>query len=172
MIQDKKLKYLKTVDGIDFYEYRVRLFSYFYSTMAGYEKLMTRMLRETIDYLRGDYKVVYMGIDDSLVGYGVITRGGGRNRFCTKQDIVLCSLFVRSEMRGKGYAKTLVKVLSTGLGIKHRAVYAYIRHDNAPSIKANVGNGFVKVGNATTRGILKSIVPAENGRLGIYKKEA
>ena len=55
MMQDKRMKYIQSVDGLDFYEYKARLFSYFYQTMAGYETLVTRQLRETIDYVRGNY---------------------------------------------------------------------------------------------------------------------
>lgn len=171
MMQDKRMKYIQSVDGLDFYEYKARLFSYFYQTMAGYETLVTRQLRETIDYVRGNYKVIYMGVGNILVGYGVITRGGGRNRFSTTRDIVLCSLYVKPECRGKGYGNTLVKVLSTGLGLNHCNVYEYIRHDNFPSIKVALTNGFVKSGNATYKGWLKSIVPSDDGTLGIYIKD-
>lgn len=170
MICDKNLKHATTVDQVDFYEYKVRLFSYFYTPMAHYEKLLSRTLRETLDYVRGNYKVVYMGIGDKLIGYGVITRGGGRNRFCTKQDLVLCSLFIRPEHRGHGYANTLVKVLSTGMGIKHQRVYEYIRHDNIPSIMVAQANGFLKISNASYRGLMKNVVKTQDGHLGIYEK--
>ena len=139
--------------------------------MAGDEKLLSRQLRETLDYIRGNYKVVYMAVADSLIGFGVITRGGGRNIFCSSRDIVLRSLFVRPDARGKGYGRMLVQVLATGCGLKHEKVYAYIRPDNDASIKTALANGFAKVGTATYKGLLKRIVLSKNGSVDIYRKD-
>ncbi len=170
MIDNKELTYLTTVDGIDFYRYRTRLFHYFYTPMAYYEKLFTRCIRETLDYLRGGYAVIYMAEGDTLLGYGVVTRGGGRSRFCTPRDIVLGSLWVQPEARGRGLANTLIRGLSECCGFVYEAAYEYIRHDNLPSVKAAERNGFVKVANASHRGLLRSVVQDPKGHLGIYRK--
>lgn len=170
MLNDKRLIYLATVDGIDFYRYRSSLFRYFYTPMAYYEKLFTRCIRETLDYLRGGHNVVYMARGDKLVGYGVVTRGGGRNRFCTGRDIVLGSLWVQPEARGQGLGNTLIRGLTDHCGFVYENAYEYIRHDNLPSVKAAEHNGFVKVANATHRGLLRSVFVAEDGHLGIYRR--
>lgn len=171
MIKDKKLEYITSVDELDFYRYKARLFNYFYTPMAYYEKLFSRMVRETIDFVRGNYNVVYMAKGEELVGYGVVTRGGGRNKFCTKNDIVLCSLWVQPEFRGNGYGNKLVYVLSSKLGITYENAYEYIPNNNTPSIKVAERNGFVKVGNAHRKSKgLKSISMDEKGHLGIYIK--
>ena len=110
-----------------------------------------------------------MAIDNDIIGYGIVTRGGGRNKFCTRKDIVLCSLWISPLFRGNGYANTLVKTLISELNIQYEKAYEYIRHDNIPSVKVALANGFIKVGNATHKGILKSIVCSEIGHLGIYQ---
>ncbi len=170
MIEDKNLTYLGTFDGIDFYRYRTRLFRYFYCPMAYYEKLFSRMVRETIDFVRGGYHVIYIAQNDRLVGYGIVTKGGGRNRFCTADDIVLNSLWVMPKARGNGFANLLYRVLTSELGVSYDKAYAYIRPDNQASIKAALRSGFVKVANASRKGILRSVVIDPNGRLGIYEK--
>ena len=44
MINDKKLIYLKQIEGIDFYKYKAKFFNYFYTPMAYYEKLFSRKI--------------------------------------------------------------------------------------------------------------------------------
>ena len=77
MITDSRLKYCVSFSGLDFYEYEVRLGRYFFIPMAYYEKLWTRKVRETMDYIRGNYHVYYIAKGNELIGYGTIVRGGG-----------------------------------------------------------------------------------------------
>lgn len=169
MVQDSKLSYLESAEGLDFYRFRCRLFRYFYLPMAYYEKLPTRMLRETIDYVRGNYAVIYAFRDQTPVGYGVVTRGGARNRFCTKADAVLCSIWVQPDERGKGYSKPLIRVLAKFASASARDVYEYINLNNIPSIRAAEAAGLRLSGKARHRGLLQSIVSDENGTHGIYR---
>lgn len=171
MITDKSLRFLKTQDGIDFYRFHARLFHYFYIPMAEYEGLRSRMIRETIDLLRGRYRVIYMAMGDQIIGYGIITRGGGRNRFCTRRDAVLCSLYVDPSQRGKGCGRTLVRVLSQLAGVWAKGLYEYVKPDNLPSVRAAEANGFRKIGTAAFFGRLKLIKPDPQGPLHIYWKD-
>ena len=41
------------LDDYKFYLYRLRFLKYFYTPLAQYERLKSRQIRETIDYLRG-----------------------------------------------------------------------------------------------------------------------
>lgn len=172
MIEDAKLEYLRTIDGIDFYRFRARLFKYFFTPMAPYEGLFSRMVRETLDYVRGGYEVVYIGKDQRLLGYIIVTRGGGRNKFCTKEDIVLCSAWVQPEERGKGYANVLYGGALECYPHPYRDVYCYIRHNNPASVKTALKVGFQMVGNASHSGLLRSVDRDENGNLGIYRRSS
>lgn len=169
MIRDKKLKYLKQIEGIDFYEYKTKLFDYFYVPMAYYEKLFSRKIRETLDYIRGGYRVIYMARYDKIVGYGIVTKGGGRNKFATNKDVVFNSLYISPDERGKGLGNVLVGAFLRELGIKYDKAYEYIRNDNIPSVKAAEKNGFVKVSCAKRQGVLQNIVASDEGVLGIYE---
>ena len=112
-----------------------------------------------------------MAVEDQLRGYGIITRGGGRNRFCTRADAVLCSLYVVPSQRGKGYANVLVRVLSEIAAEYAEGIFEYIKPDNIPSVKAAEANGLQKMGNAAFFGRLKLIKRDPAGPLVIYKKE-
>ncbi len=115
MITDKRLQYIKSTGDVDFYKFRPTLFRYFYKPMAYYERLFSRTVRETLDFLRGGYYLVYLAIDDHLVGYGTVVRGGGRYRFCTSKQRILCNIFIKEEERGKGYSNILVEYTSVPL---------------------------------------------------------
>ena len=171
MMQDPKLSYLESADSLDFYRYHCRFLRYFYTPMAYYEKLLTRQIRETIDYVRGNYSVIYMFRGDTPVGYGVITRGGARNRFCTKEDAVLCSIWIQPEERGKGYSKPLIRTLAKYAAQNARDIYEYINFKNIPSIRAAEACGLRLAGQAVHGGLLQTVVPVEKGTHGIYRLE-
>ena len=169
MINDNKLIFLKQIDGIDFYRYKASLFKYFYKPIAYYEKLFTRSIRETIDYVRGKYRVIYMAKEDEIIGYGIVTRGGGRYKFCTRKDVVFNSLYIVPKERGNGYGKLLVGAFLKELGIQYDKAYEHIRDNNIASIKVAEQCGFVKVSSAKRVGLLQNIVSCDEGILGIYE---
>lgn len=135
MIKNSNLEYLTSCNDLDFYEFKTSLFNYFAINMAYYEKLFSRRIRETMDYIKGGYHVVYIARKDILLGYGIVVKGGGRYKFCTKRDNVICSLWVQPEFRGKGYLNTLLTVLSDKKIFPCNSFYEYIAHNNIASIK-------------------------------------
>lgn len=53
MITGKRLQYLESIGDFDFYKFRPTLFHYFFTPMAYYERLFSRTVRETFDFVRG-----------------------------------------------------------------------------------------------------------------------
>ncbi len=173
-MENKKLVFLKNRNGLDFYEYRARLFNYFPPPrMAPYEKLFTRCIRETLDYIRGKYHVIYCAVGDNLVGHATIVRGGGiRYGFCTKNDAVLVNLWIQENERGKGYASSLVGfVIEYAKTLEYENTYAFVRHDNQASKKSMINNGMELVYSACVKGCLHRFTISEDGEHGIYKKD-
>lgn len=170
MINDKKLKYLTSIDGVDYYQYKSRLFHYYYIPMAEYEQLLSHKIRQTINFISGS-SVIYIAKNNKLLGYGVVSRGGGRMKFSTKKDIVLGPLWIQPDVRGEGVGSKLIRALTSELGYKYEKAYEYISDSNLPSINAAKRNGFIKIGNAKQYGLLHSVVYDPNGSIGIYKKE-
>ena len=167
MIVDKQLIFLKTVEGLDYYEFKPRFLRYYYTPMAYYEGLFSRIIRESFDYIRGGYRVFYFGEKDKLIGYVTIVKGGGRYRFCTSCDSVFCNLFILDAYRGKGYSSKLISLLSQQID---RKLYAFIRHDNYASIRCFERLGYTKVFNAEYK-LFHFVVLNAKGHLGVYTKE-
>lgn len=142
---------------------------FFYPPMAYYENLFSRTIRETWDYFKGNYQVIYIAKNNTLLGYGTIVRGGGRYRFCTSNDVILCNLWIQPEHRGKGLGYILVQGLLKCIDFSYENVYEFIQHDNVASINVALKNGFVKVFNAQCKGIFRNIIHDDNGSMGIYK---
>lgn len=165
MIEDKYIKFITSISDVDIYEYSARFLRYFYCPMAYYETLLSRKIRETLDFVRGDYRVFYIARGDKMVGCCTIVKGGGRYRFCSKEDRVFCNLFIREDERKKGYSSLLVSFLTEYLQAKN--LCAFIRHNNTASIKCFLKLGYVKVADASyNRFHVVSVNP--KGHLGIY----
>lgn len=169
MIQDKRLQYICSVDDCDYFIFKARLFHYFYTRMAPYENLFSRLIRESIDFFRGKYYPVYQVVEGEIVAYATVVRGGGRYTFCGSNDIVICNVWVNPAYRGKGLSSKLIKAITQHCNLFFSVSYAFIRHDNLASIKCFEANGYHKVLNATTSGILHRVIEDSDGRLGVYK---
>ena len=90
-----------------------------------------------------------------ILGYGLITKGGGRHSFATAKDAVFTSLYVSPDERGNGLGKLLVEFLCLEFERKeYEKAYECIRNDNFPSIKSAERNGFVKIANAEQKNLL------------------
>ena len=160
---------MSDINGLQYYEYKASLLKYFYTPMAPYESLFSRKIRETLDFIKGKYKVLYIFEKDSPIAYCTIVRGGGRYKFSTKNDIVVCNVWVRPENRGKGIAAELYKFLLNNMGIQYSCAYAFIPNDNLPSIKTALNVGFKKTADADRVGLMKNIKVINNGHLGIWE---
>ncbi len=174
MINDKKLIHLYSEgsinQSINYYLFKCRLFKYFYTYMAYYEKLPRRFLRETLDFIRCKYKVIYMEVNGKLAGYGTIVRGGGaRYTFSSGQDAVICNVWIEPEFRGKGLSNHLVSfLLNYAKKYVLGDIYSYIHKDNLASQAIFTKLGFTKISTATRVSKIHKIVKSEKGKLGIY----
>lgn len=138
VIKNKRLMQL----GGGIYEYKPTLFRPF---LYNFEPLtLQRRVRFLKEYLKG-YRVYYLVVNDEIVAYSVISRGGGRYHFAEKEDIVVGPYFVLPEHRGNHYSETLVGEILQLKSITWRDAYDWIRYDNIPSIKCAEKVGFVKV---------------------------
>lgn len=169
MIKDKRLEYICSIDGCEYYKFKASLFNYFYKKMAPYEGLFSRKIRETIDYNRGGYCAVYQCVNNAITGYVTIVAGGGRNTFCTKDDIVLCNVWIDPGCRGQGLSNKLIAAVTHNCNLNYKKSYAFIRHNNSASIRCFENNGYKKIANATTKGIFHKVILSKDGRLGIYE---
>ncbi len=162
-----KLQYLGSLNGYDCYLYKASLFDYFYTTISPHENKLPRKIRETLDYIRGGYKVLYLFEEEKPVAYLTLVKGGGRYSFSKKTDMILCNVWVDVSSRGKGIASLIYKAATTLIDLHCDYIYAFIRDSNIPSIKAAMKNGFKKNANLMLTKTKKYKIVAE-GKLGLY----
>ena len=134
----KNMKLIKKNSEYQLWEFTPSIFKLFYNDM---ERItLQRKIRFFIELLRG-YKVYYLMVENNLVAYSVVSKGGGRYSFASKKDIVVGPYFVDEKYRGKGYSEILVKeILALD---NYQYAYDWIRKDNIPSLKCSFKVGFI-----------------------------
>ena len=105
----------------------------------------------------GSLRVYYLAVNDEIVAYSVVSKGGGRYYFAGKNDIVVGPYFVLEEHRGKHYSEILVKEILQLESLQWRDAYDWIRYDNTPSIRCAERVGFVKVESMDMVGPLRKL---------------
>ena len=155
MISDKCLTPVIDREKYRIYEFSPSLGRMFYKN---YEKMtFQRWVRFLFELPRG-YKVYYLEVDNQIVAYSVISRGGGRYLFADTGDIVVGSYFVLKEHRGKRYSEVLVSELLRYKGIEYKNAYDWVRQTNIPSLKCSDKVGLKIVGSCNVAGTFRKIV--------------
>ena len=118
--------------GEGIYEYKPTLLHPFLYNMEPLS--LQRRVRFFLEWLKG-YKVFYLVVNEEIVAYSVVSRGGGRYGFASRKDIVVGPYFVKEEHRGNRFSEVLVSGLLHNDNIDYDYAYDWIRYDNVPSIK-------------------------------------
>ena len=169
ILNDKKrISLIYTEGDISLYIYYPTPFSPLY---CHFEKMtLSRRVRLLIEYLsKGCYKVFYLVSGDELIGYCVVAPGNRRLKLSSEKDIVLGPYFIDPTFRGKGYAKTLIRLILKCGGLKYRYAYDYINKTNIPSIKATLACGFNKCGELDIVGFFHKLIESQDGEYNIYR---
>ena len=169
-IDEKKLKkmYEDPENHVVLYEYIPTLFSPFYCSMEPMR--FVRRIRLMDEYLKkGHYKVYYLAIDGTIVGYNVLSPGGRRLSFSGPNDIVSGPAFIDPNYRSKGYNRLMKRLCFDNCSYDYDYVYNWVDKSNIPSIKSVEKMGFEKVGEVKVIGLRHKLVPAENGTCIVYR---
>lgn len=170
----KKIVFLKSVDGIDFYIFKptfLRLYANCYSMeeMPPYTYRALHRARMVREYLKSRYRVVYMKVGDKTIGHFVVGRGGTRIVMSNPEDIVIGPVWIVPSERNKGYASTGIGFILHQAGFEYINAYEYIHEKNTASIRTVENNGFVLAAKCKRHGMLRSIREDENGDLLVYR---
>ena len=177
MLKEKKLKYFKTIDNIDYYLYKPSFGRWFYKDWDGFQYEVRdeghgtaiMWLRMCLEWLEGGYKMYYAAVDDEIVGYNTIARGGRRLTISNKRDIVLGPTFVHPEHRGKGISVKMDAAILDELENDYEYAYMYIRKSNKACLKSETKKGFEYVCDVSRRGFLRRLYPKENGFFHVFR---
>lgn len=125
MIHDKKLVFLESIDGYDYYRYDPTFGKWFYKD---YEKISLRSwIRFFLEYITRKYCVYYMVKEDIILGYCVVSSGTWRLKCVTKNDIVCGPYYILPQYRGYRYSRVLIDNIINRLHTNYNYVFDYIK---------------------------------------------
>jgi len=168
---EKNLKFIKKIDGFDYYEYTPKVTKLFYKHNENMTLL--KKIRFMLDYIRG-FKVYYMFSEQNMVGYCMVARGGSyRLEFTSKEDVVLGPAYIAEEKRGQGLNSVLCENILNKFNLNYRYAYSYIRKNNLSSIKSFEKVGFALLYSAKISRFTRAIKLTSNneGMFFIYRYE-
>lgn len=162
MINNSKLRYILTVDGLDYYSFKPSFRHWFFEDWDGYiedkEKHSIRQrVRMFIEWILGGYCIYYAGKSESLLGYVLVARGGHRITCSDKKDVVLGPYYTLTAKRGHGIMQRILNAALHDLPIVYENAYCYIKKDNIASIRAASKCRFQIYGQAEMRGMLRKL---------------
>lgn len=173
MFNNPKLKYIKDIDGMEFYHFTPTLGHWFFEDWVGFEEdkdkhSRKQRIRMLIEWLWGGYSAYYAGQGEKLFGYVLVARGGRRITCSKKSDIVLGPYYTLSEERGHGIMESMLNTVLHELDIHYKNAFCYIRKDNVASIRVASKCGFKIIGQAEMRGALRKLYLTENENSKFY----
>ena len=119
---------------------------------------------------KNSMRVYYLMVDDSVVGYCVVTPGGRRLKCSTEKDIVIGPYYIGESYRGFGYSKTLIQQTLSHCGYEYESAYDWIEKENIASIKATEACGFQRVGELNVVGFARRLkIVEKDGKDWIYR---
>ena len=170
MIQTKELKYLKTIDGIDFYLFQPKWFRWYYRKYPEYERItVAHFIRMMIEYLESGYSIYYLAQKQKILGYICVVKNSKRLKCVQAGDIVLGPIWVNPKERGFGFGCKGISAVLHGLGMEYQNAYEFIQKNNYASIRTVEKNGFQLIGQACFYGPLKRVRLCENGTMYVYQ---
>ncbi len=141
-------------DDFEILEYTPTIFHLFYDRIEYIS--FQRKIRFLFEYFRG-YKVYYLLANHTIVGYCVVSKGGGRYAFASCNDIVVGPYYIIPKFRGKHYSEILLSELLNCDKYSKLTAYVWIRKNNIPSLKCSEKVGFCVNGEANIVGLLRKI---------------
>lgn len=175
MINDKRLKYVKSEDGMDYYIFTPTLFRQYFNKSENWtvhRSSFTHKLHMFLYYIRGGYNILYMFDGENIAAYIIYARCGKTviKNTC-RNDIFTVFVTTHPDYRKKGLATKIVYEMLHGIGLKYKASYKTISDSNTGSVKAAFKNGYSELYPAKKSGLFKTISQSDSGnwRLYIYK---
>lgn len=172
MINDKRMKYIKSEDGMDYYIFSPSLIRQYYNNSeewTKHRKSLTHKLHMMLYHLRGGYQILYMMDGMKIASYIVFARCGKTViEGSTIKDIFTVFVTTHPDYRRRGYASKIVNTMLHDIGLKYDISYKTILDSNIGSQKAAIANGYEVLYPAQKTRILKTISKAEDGDWKLY----
>lgn len=171
------LIFLKKIDDVDFYAFKPSMFRLYFNCYSADERppyfsRIVHKVRMSRELFKSHYSIVYMKINDKVIGHVVVGRGGSRIEMSTMNDIVIGPIWIIPEERAKGYGSKGIRFILDHLDINYEYAYEYIEKENKPSLRTVEKNGFEIVAECNEYGLFKKIRPCINGHIIVVRKSS
>ena len=182
MIDDKKMKLVKSEGDINYYLFKPSLFSLYFNDKNSkhqeepahrYSLSHKLHMMWYIIAIRGGYNILYIERNGEILAYIIFVKASNRIiANCEKNDYYTIFLWTYPEHRGKGLATLMSNTMLNDLAINYNHFYKTISKDNISSIRVAEKCGYnVKCDSVKSRW-LHTIYHVDNGDQYLYCKSA
>lgn len=178
MIKNKKLKLVKSENGINYYLFKPSLFSLYYNDKNfGHKEEPPHRFSlshklHMIWYMmaiRGGYSILYLEQNGEILSYIIFVRANNKViKDCEKNDYYTVFLWTYPEHRGKGIATLMSKTMLQDLEINYNHFYKTISKDNISSIRVAEKCGFQIESDCVKTRWLHTIQRVQDGTQYLY----
>ena len=150
MIKNKRMKLVKTEDGINFYLFKPSLFSLYYDDKIKHKNEPSHRYSLShklhmmwyVMFARG-LSILYLEQNEEILSYIIFVKANDRIvKGCEKNDYYTVFLWTYPEHRGKGMGTVITKAMLNDLSLDYNRFYKTISKDNISSIKVAEKCGF------------------------------
>lgn len=182
MINDKRMKFIKSEGGINYYLFKPSVFSLYYDDKnfkhkdePSHRYSMSHKLHMLwyILTIRGRYNILYLEKDGEILSYIAFVRVNNKIiKDCEKGDYYTIFLWTYPEHRGKGLATLMSKSMLNDLQLNYNRFYKTIAKDNISSIRVAEKCGFYIECDSIKTKWLHTIHRVDDGEQYLYCNSA
>ena len=177
MIDDKRMKLVKSENGMNYYLFKPSLFSLYYDDKTKHKeepphrfslshKLHMMWYLTTI---RGGYSILYLEQNGEILSYIIFVKANNRIiRNCEKNDYYTIFLWTYPEHRGKGIATLMSRTMLHDLKLNYNHFYKTISKNNISSIRVAEKCGFRAESDCVKTRWLHTIERVDEGQQYLY----
>lgn len=178
MIDDKRMKLVKSENGINYYLFKPSLFSLYYND-KNFKHKEEPQHRFSLSHklhmmwyimaIRGGYSILYLEQNGEILSYIIFLKANKKIiSNCEKNDYYTVFLWTYPEHRGKGLATKMSRTMLQDLQLNYNRFYKTISKDNIPSIRVAEKCGFHSESDCVRTGWLHTIKSVDKGTQKLY----
>lgn len=171
MIADKRMRQIGEDADLIFYMFTPSLFRLRYTKLTVTKpRRQLRLILSLLFY--GGYRVFYAydKKDGKICAYSVVSTDENRLRAFEDNALVVGPEYTLGVYRRRGYATRLKQVIADRCSGEREYLYICIADGNTANIHSAENAGFRICGRVNKTGVLKKLIPAEDGAYVVLRK--
>lgn len=179
MIVDKRMKFIKSENDINYYLFKPSILSLYYNEKIKHKEYLVHlhtlshklhMLLYIVTNIRwGGYRVLYLENKGEILSYIAFTKANNRIiKNCEKNDYYTIFLWTYPEYRGKGLATKMSESMLNDLTLNYKNFYKTISKDNLSSIRVAEKCGFSIKSECIKSKFFHTIHQVDSGKQYLY----